>query len=397
MKHLLALLAFTLLAVAAAAAPVRADDRKAEAQEHNARGVQLLEAGKLQQALEAFEKAFELDPSEDYILNIAIVYANMESFQKAVDYCDRFLAHRVAPEVRERVLAFKAELEGKLRFARGRIDVVTEPAGVFVSIDRKESEELFSAPFQRWLSPGAHRLYFELEGYEPTARNVDVTLGATTTVTVKMSPLPTHALLTVDASTPKARVFAGERFLGLTPLKDFRIDPGTVALRVEATDRVPHRETLTLAIGQEVSVFATLAPVPRAVEPPVAEPSPPPAEDEGSGAMEIGGWVSLGVGFACLAGAGGLHGVAAQRAEDVHAIDRNQTQAAIRSEYNTISGDVDAKMAGSYALYAVGGAAVVTGAVLLILDATGPASDGGASVTPVAFPGGAGVSALVTF
>lgn len=124
--------------------------------------------------------------------------------------------------------------------------------------------------------------------------------------------------------------------------------------------RREHRETISLSSGEqrEVNIAAL---------PPKALPTPPP----GVAGSELWGWVTLGAGGALLITGAALHGAAAAKRSAFTSPDKD-AQGTItsptRAQALSLREESNALDTGGVITLSIGGAAVATGIILLLLD-----------------------------
>ncbi len=124
------------------------------------------------------------------------------------------------------------------------------------------------------------------------------------------------------------------------------------------------------------------------------DPAPPPApQQDGMSTLGLAGWVTLGVGGLVTLGGVGLDVASASLADDLEVA----AAAGDKAAYDQLQSDIDSRKTTIFVLYGVGGAALVTGAVLLVLDATGDDAPATSGLTPLLLDGGAGAAWGGTF
>ena len=170
----------TLCALAAALAPVfaRADPASPgdvdAAREHYARGVQLYESGKYEEALVELERANALAPTGRLLYNIALVQRQlgdaagaMRSFRSYLD------AGAEVPAAR------RAEVERAITELTAKVATVTVTANVAGAEIRVDDGMVGTTPLAGplRLNAGPHRLGASKAGYRPDARAIDVAGG----------------------------------------------------------------------------------------------------------------------------------------------------------------------------------------------------------------------------
>lgn len=168
-----------------------------------------------------------------------------------------------------------------------------------------------------------------------------------------------------------------------------RVEPGKRVIRVEGGPQGPWTRDLDLAKGQVLEVLYGSAAV-------TTPPPPPPVDGL---PLDTIGWISLGTG-AGLVGLGAVfYGQASSAADDwTDARDRlraggnlsDEELAVIAREKVQAADDVESNGTAAYVLWGLGGAALVVGGALLVLDSQSDAGPGvEAAVVPL--PGGVGL------
>lgn len=213
---------------------------------------------------------------------------------------------------------------------------------------------------------------------ERRIRVMEKTIEAARRAKIRIVGLPPKAKILVDG----ARATLED---GLV-----RADPGTRTLDVQPADGPPWSRTIVLRNGQYIEI-------------PYEEVKPEPIET-GMSTRALAGWITLGGGAVSTVLGGVFYGLATAAADD-----RDAQQRAIRAAEN--SGDIarltalgaaveqteddyESHRTATYVFLGLGGAALITGATLLILDQfdDGAAGDDGVSAVIVPLPGGLGLS-----
>lgn len=129
-----------------AASGARAEDVKEAARRQFNNGVELYEAGKLEQASVAFERAYELKPTYRIMFNIAQVENDLGHFAAALRAYTRYLAEGGDEIGDERLAQVRSEIE-RLNSLVGMIVVESEIGGAEVYVDdRREGETPLDGP-----------------------------------------------------------------------------------------------------------------------------------------------------------------------------------------------------------------------------------------------------------
>lgn len=175
--------------------------------------------------------------------------------------------------------------------------------------------------------------------------------------------------------------------LGSAPLPPWEGAPGPHELVVSAPGHGESRVHVEVPAGGEASVAIELAPLPADV-PPVA---PPLVTDRGEPlSYAPWTWVALGVGVTLAAGGTLLFALGELDHQEIaDGLSDEATPALLTyREARDLDEAGDAKKLAGYALWGVGGAALVGATVLFVLEATAPEPGGGPTVGVAPVTGG---------
>ena len=149
----------------------------------------------------------------------------------------------------------------------GNISVSSNPSGAWVFLDGKSMN--YTTPVVLTRVPvGTHIVRLEKSTYLPAADTVEVTKGATTTVTLTLVPDPASLIgnISVSSNPSGASVFLDGKDVGrTTPTQLTDIPVGTHIVRLEKSTYLPAADTVEVNRGAWVYVYLTLTPMPRAL------------------------------------------------------------------------------------------------------------------------------------
>lgn len=202
------------------------------------------------------------------------------------------------------------------------------------------------------------------------------TIAAARRATVRLTGLPPNARALVDGVESKLEDGA------------IRVEPGKRVIRVDGGPDGPWTRDLDLAKGQVLEVAYGSQPAP---------PPPPPTEDDGT--LGTVGWISLGTGAGLIGLGAVFYGQALGAADDWtaardqirsgQALSDDELTALARTKLQAAD-DVESNGTAAYVLWGLGGAALIVGGTLLVLDIQSGDSEGvEASLVPL--PGGLGL------
>lgn len=167
-----ALVALALAAGAAAADPAAGADRARQLFEL---GRQRFEAGDLEQAIDAFQEGYQLDPRPEFLLNLAQSYRALGRRREAIDHFERFIAaapdHPLRPAA-ERTLAELRREEAAARAAAAEarpvpLVPVARPAAAPAPAAHRSRFWIWAAAGAAVVLGGAAAVYFATRPDEP--------------------------------------------------------------------------------------------------------------------------------------------------------------------------------------------------------------------------------------
>lgn len=381
----------------ATAASARTESRQQKAEKLAQAGELLFDAGKYEDALRQFLDAYDLFDPPDFVIpevlwNIARCYEETGDDLAALRYFEEFRSLAATPEYREAV-------EGRLHQVRerlaGEVEIAVSPPGAKAWLDG-EPLALEDGRAVRRLSPGLHSLKGQAPGFHGQERSFRIEPRSRSAEHLDLQPVT--GLLEVAASREdfagevRVRVDGREAFSGRLPAR-IEAPSGWRTVRLEA-DGIPEAQMEALEIPEQGEARVVLrVPVPT-LPPQREEPSPGigttsptvQAQDSRNPPRRQGAWAAIGsgIGIAVL-GAGGL---------GLGAWDRSRIASAATAPDGTVTG-MDEREARRLAdrarswdiaggvLLGAGGAAILTGTILLLTRPSAPSS----ARIPVIVPG----------
>ncbi len=133
------------------------------------------------------------------------------------------------------------------------------PRRTRVSIDERDVGPLPVAP--QSLSVGDHTVAVRAPGYATWTKKISIVANKPTEVTVGLEA--TSAIVSVTTDAPGAQVAINGKSVGLSPLEDLEVLPGTTTITVRKEGYRDSSQTLKLIPGKEypLSIKLSLAPV----------------------------------------------------------------------------------------------------------------------------------------
>jgi hypothetical protein len=246
------------LVPASAAAQTAVDEAKILAREYYERGRALVDQGKLEEAAEAFHRAYELSPHHSVLYSLGNTYAALGRSVKAVDALDRYLREAEAAGKLDK--ARRSEVDKTLATQRDRIAVITasvKPDGAEITVDGKKiGLSPLAAPIR--LDPGEHLIRASHTHYAPgelrittsgkEARSVELSLAAAA------EPSAAGAV-TIACPAKGVAVSIDGAAHGTTPLPaSIALPAGSHRIRFELVGQPPREAQVNVVAGQTITV-----------------------------------------------------------------------------------------------------------------------------------------------
>jgi hypothetical protein len=197
------------------------DAKHAEAVAHFEKGKKLGEVGRYEESIKEFEEAYLAEPIAEILLNIALSHRFLKNYDKAIEFYDRYL--KLKPDAPNR-----KEIEGRIK------ELMKDKAAAAKADD------------------AAHK------GGDPKG----------------------PARLVVNSDPPGARVRAGAKEMGTTPLVA-EVEPGGIVLHLELKGFEPKDVGVVAEAGRDAIVSAALVPIGK------KDPGIAPLPGGGAGDLEV--------------------------------------------------------------------------------------------------------------
>lgn len=132
----------------------------------NEEGKVLVQKGKYYEALEKFHAALNLFPISNAIFNVGSMLFTLKQYPEAFPYVEQTLKAPLAPEQRDIVLKYRAEVLEQTRLTHKDIMVRTNPPGAALTLNGKALP--FPAPTRVLVPYGASDIGASYQGFKPT-------------------------------------------------------------------------------------------------------------------------------------------------------------------------------------------------------------------------------------
>ena len=239
------------------------------ASEHYQRGETLYVQGDYDGAVTELVAAYCVLPTYVVLKDIGQAYERSLEYEKAIAYLERYAAaigpdakrpNACAPDPQDD----KANVDRRVQVLHklaARVQVVTTPAGATITIANEAGRAaLASAGDQIEIPGGTYEMTIERAGYVPVTRTIEVRIGKPYTFFEKLVPL--KGGLSVQVTPPDARVFLGDRLVGIGRYTD-NLPGGSYTLIAEAPGRVRYEKQIEVLPDQRLREIVQLDPVPQ--------------------------------------------------------------------------------------------------------------------------------------
>ncbi len=177
------------------------------------------------------------------------------------------------------ITTVNAKLVPEVNTSTGDVRVTSVPSGAAVYVDNVyKGITPVDGPLDVIdLSPGSHALVLTRTAYQDYKSTLTVEAGKTTMVTAQMqasAEVPATATAEIGSTPSGADVYINNAFVGITPLSFQNVQPGTYTVEIKMVGYAPYSTSGEVKAGQNVQLFAALAPPPTTV-PTTKAPLPP--------------------------------------------------------------------------------------------------------------------------
>ena len=290
--------------------------RRKKAKRYEKKGKKAYKKGNYDDAIVAFELAYERYPDPRYLFNVGRCHDKLGDLFKAMEFTQRYVGEVEEGEEREDADEMVAMLRAKLVKTSGELSLKTEPEGATVTLSGKERTFTGTTPLRRWLPAGQWKAELTLPGYLPAEREFAVGIGKSSAIEV---------VLVSEAAAAKA------------------------AAEEEAKAKAKAEEE---ARAKAEAASATEDTAAQAVRPEGA------ADGAASEGAPMATWIAAGVAVAALGAGFGLSAAVSDKLAERDALLGERTSGG-RSEAGALEDDADG-------LASLGNVAFATGAVALV-------------------------------
>ncbi|MBL9016490.1 MAG: PEGA domain-containing protein [Myxococcales bacterium] len=245
------------------------DELRARASEHYRRGQVLYLQGDYDGAALEFVSSYCTIPSWQNLKNLGQSHERSLEYEKAIAYFERFLA-ALPPDAKPAQQCDPDPQSDKVLIARrvevlkrlhGHVYVESSPPGAKITIGNETGTQASSSSGRVFdLLGGTYTMTVEMTGFEPHSQEIGVAIGRPYTYFVKLQPQ--KGRLAVLVSPPDARIFVGDRLVGLGRYEEV-LPSGTYSVSAEAPGFLTTKKEVEVLPDQIKRDLIELEPVPQ--------------------------------------------------------------------------------------------------------------------------------------
>jgi tetratricopeptide (TPR) repeat protein len=148
-----------------------------QAEQLSTQGKAQFEAGKFQEALDLYTKAYSTYPQAKYVFAIANCYVKLGNLPRALDAYEMFTQYEPTQDVLKQVETETQKLKTMLSGEYGEIFIFSSPTEAQIIVDEISKQNVYQTPTRRWLKEGEHSIFFQKEGCAPRELKIQVKKG----------------------------------------------------------------------------------------------------------------------------------------------------------------------------------------------------------------------------
>jgi len=239
------------------------EDAKEAAKGWSSKGQAAYEAGRYEEAANAFEEANRLYPHPNNLFNAAKAWEAAAQYERAVaayqGYLDLYEQQNgaAAPD-RPNVERTIALLKEKAYLALPEVTIDSDPPGADIAIGDPE-KVLGQTPFTTHLAEGAYRVFLKKAGYQGYEKEFVVRSREPLRLTFALEKIRNEGGLRFHVNIRKARIYVDGKVQAVTPYDDvLPVEAGAHQVLVEKERYNQVTRTVQVETGRVVDVKADL-------------------------------------------------------------------------------------------------------------------------------------------
>ena len=368
----------------------------------NARAITAYKGKQYLKAIDLWLQATEFADSKQLIKlhkNLGLALYRLERHAEAWYHLTMYMQR--SDKADSKVARKIKESEDELKKLNVKVSVSSMPPGAIAILPPGDRMHRLKTPFSWWLPPGEYAAEFVKDGYISVRKVLRVKLEGDKNFDIVLKQMPHTGVLKLSGKAAGSSVRINGKVQGPLPfLAD--LEPGRYELEVYYADGQMWKGSADIQAGKTTEMQVQVGSA--GIEQPDTGGKGKPRK---SNAWK---WVTIGAGVA-IAGVGGvMSGMAVKNMGEYDNVNSRFSYLDSPSHpdyegkylpaYNAIWEDkISPFLNASYALYAVGGAAVAVGVVALFIPGSesSPKTTESFYLTPVLVPGQAGLDFGITF
>ena len=345
--------------------PARAKERDPEAGRHADEAAAHYEAGEFDKAIDAFRRAYAIDPDPRLLFNLARSTEKIGDAWRTVEAYESFLGTWPDAPNRKKIEAKIGAFRGEAAKTHRELSIESLPTAAEVRVG--DALDLAGkTPLSHWFQHGPARVRVSRTGYLPEDRRLEVSPATPALQTFKLLAETSPANILVTGVPDGAEILIDGARMGLAPLTSaMQVHPGSRTVSVRAEGFLIRQQQLEVKPGGRETLEVTLVPAPPTPEPIATAPV------EDSFEVPWTAWAAAGVSVAALTFGGvnilvALDDAAKARTESTITDDAGNPSGD-RDRWQALKTSAEDSLLLSNVGFAVGGAGVVATGVLLWL------------------------------
>jgi hypothetical protein len=236
-------------------------DVASEARFFDSLGRRAYAAGQYERALESFQLAQDIAPSDRLLYNIALCADLAGRAEMAFSLYQEYLKGEDPDAARRSEALTRAE---RVKAKLALVAVESEPTGAAIYVDRKELGRFGSTPATIAVAPGERRLLLERPGFGPHSVTLTAKVGALVPLRVELTPIYGWASVKVTPKATKLRFLRdGAEVLPSIERGRLRLPAGSYRVSASAPGHQPVRAALLVPENAGTALELELVPLPQ--------------------------------------------------------------------------------------------------------------------------------------
>lgn len=224
-------------------------------------GNQLYSQGRYREAIAQFEASLKLKADIELFYSIGVSYQQIEVWNSCIYWMDQYLQKASDEAKRGRAINARKNCQSRIDVDQ-KIIVESNPTNAKVYLDDKRAGVVGMTPYERDISPGPHKIWVEMDGYELFYQNFIVSKKEPFKIKVQLSELKQYGFLYVDCNIKGAHIFVEGKNVGITPMTEpIKYHEGKFQVTLTKDGYSSSERIVEVSSGRIKSVDAVLIPL----------------------------------------------------------------------------------------------------------------------------------------